>query len=125
MGCAIALAFVVTYNLININITERVREIATIKVLGFYRKESHSYVFRESILLTIMGTIVGVPLGIWLHTFIMNAIKVDFVCFQVQISLLSFVLAVALTTLVTLVVNRILSAKIDQINMAESLKSVE
>ena len=125
VGCAIALAFVVTYNLININITERVREIATIKVLGFYRKESHSYVFRESILLTIMGTIVGVPLGIWLHTFIMNAIKVDFVCFQVQISLLSFVLAVALTTLVTLVVNRILSAKIDQINMAESLKSVE
>ena len=90
VACATALAFVVGYNLININITERIREIATIKVLGFYPKETHDYVFRETIILTLMGTVVGVPLGIWLHSFIMNVVKVDFVCFQVQIAPLSF-----------------------------------
>ena len=123
--CAAALAFVVGYNLININITERVREIATIKVLGFYKKETYSYVFREAILLTIMGTIVGVPLGIWLNRFIMSVVKVDFVRFQAQISPKSFALGVALTLLVTIVVDKMLGKKIDRINMAESLKSVE
>jgi len=125
VACATALAFVVGYNLININITERVREIATIKVLGFYRNETHAYVFRESILLTIMGTIVGVPLGIWLHRFVMSVVKVDFVCFQVQIAPLSFAIGIAITLLVTIIVDRLLSKKIDRINMAESLKSVE
>ena len=123
--CASALSFVVGYNLININITERIREIATIKVLGFYAKETHDYVFRESIILTLMGTIVGVPLGIWLHRFIMSAVKVDFVCFQVQIAPASFVIGIFVTILVTLIVNWMLGKKIDKINMAESLKSVE
>ena len=125
VGCAAALAFVVGYNLININITERIRELATVKVLGFYRKETHSYVFRESILLTVMGTIVGVPLGIWLHAFIMESVRVDFVCFQRQIAPLSYGIAVAVTLLVTLIVNWILGGKVDKIHMAESLKSVE
>lgn len=125
VACASALAFVVGYNLININITERVREIATIKVLGFYQKETHDYVFRESIILTLMGTVVGVPLGIWLHRFIMSVVKVDFVCFQVQISPMSFAIGIAVTILVTLIVNQLLGKKIDRINMAESLKSVE
>ena len=125
VGCAVALSFVVGYNLININITERAREIATIKVLGFYRSETHAYVFRESILLTILGSIAGIPLGIWLHRFIMTCVKTDFVCFQTRIAPLSYVLGIAITVLVTLAVNGILSPKIDQINMAESLKSVE
>ena len=125
VSCAIALSFVVGYNLININITERAREIATIKVLGFYRSETHSYVFRESILLTILGALAGIPLGIWLHRFIMNCVKTDFVCFQTRIAPLSYVLGVVITVLVTLAVNGILSSKIDKINMAESLKSVE
>lgn len=123
--CAAALAFVVGYNLININITERVREIATIKVLGFYKNETYSYVFREAVILTIMGTIVGVPLGIWLNRFIMSVVKVDFVRFQAQISPLSFIIGIAVTVLVTLIVNKMLGKKIDRINMAESLKSVE
>lgn len=125
VSCAIALSFVVGYNLININITERAREIATIKVLGFYRNETHSYVFRESILLTILGSIAGIPLGIWLHRFIMTCVKTDFVCFQIRISPLSYFLGILITILVTLAVNGILSAKIDKIDMAESLKSVE
>ena len=125
VGCAVALAFVVGYNLININITERVREIATIKVLGFYQNESHQYVFRESIILTVLGAIVGVPLGIWLHRFVMSVVKVDFVCFQVQISPMSFAIGIAITLLVAIVVDLLLGKKIDQINMAESLKSVE
>lgn len=123
--CAAALAFVVGYNLININITERAREIATLKVLGFYQKETHDYVFRETILLTLMGTVVGIPLGIWLHRYVMQAVKVDFVCFQIQISPLSYTLAISLTIVVTWIVDRILSKKIDAIHMADSLKSVE
>lgn len=125
VACAVALSFVVGYNLININITERVREIATIKVLGFYRKETYVYVFRESLILTVLGAVVGIPLGIWLHGFIMGSITVDFVSFQVRIAPLSFVIAVSVTILVTLLVNAMLSRKIDKINMAESLKSVE
>lgn len=125
VGCAVALSFVVGYNLININITERAREIATIKVLGFYRKETHDYVFRESIILTVLGSVVGIPLGIWLHRFIMSCVKTDFVCFQARIAPLSYFLGIAITVLVTLVVNGLLGKKIDRIDMAESLKSVE
>ena len=123
--CAGALAFVVGYNLININITERVREIATIKVLGFYQKETYTYVFREAIILTIMGTVVGVPLGIWLNRYIMSVVRVDFVRFQAQIAPLSFAIGIVVTVLVTVLVDKMLSKKIDRINMAESLKSVE
>ena len=80
---------------------------------------------RESIILTILGTFVGVPLGIWFHGFIMSVVKVDFVCFQTQISPLSYAIGIAITLLTTLIVDKMLSKKIDRINMAESLKSVE
>ena len=125
VGCALALSFVVSYNLVNINITERVREIATIKVLGFYRWETYSYVFREGLILTGLGCVVGVPLGIWLHRFVMDRIQVDMVSFRVRIDPWSFVLALALTLVITLVTDALLVRKIDRIHMAESLKSVE
>ncbi len=125
VGCALALSFVVTYNLININITERKREIATIKVLGFYQAETYSYVFREGLVLTALGTCVGVPLGIWLHGFVMEQIQVDFVTFAIYIAPWSYFAAVVLTFVITMVVDRMLRGKIDKIDMAESLKSVE
>ena len=123
--CAAALSFVVSYNLCNINITERVREIATIKVLGFYPRETHAYVFRESLVLTVMGTMVGIPLGIWFHGFVLAQVQVDMVSFRARITLLSFALAVVITFAIIGMVNLMLRGKIDRIHMAESLKSVE
>ena len=125
VACALALSFVVSYNLININITERVREIATIKVLGFYRGETYSYVFREALVLTVMGCIAGIPMGIWLHRFVMERVQVDMVSFRVRIEPGSYALALGLTLLIALVVDAMLIRKIDRIHMAESLKSVE
>ncbi|HIR09448.1 MAG TPA: ABC transporter permease [Candidatus Avoscillospira stercoripullorum] len=125
VACALALSFVVSYNLININITERAREIATIKVLGFYRWETYSYVFREALVLTGLGCVVGIPMGIWLHRFVMDRVQVDMVSFQVRISPWSYLLALLLTLLLTFVVDALLIRKIDRIHMAESLKSVE
>ena len=115
----------VSYNLININITERAREIATIKVLGFYRWETYSYVFREALVLTGLGCVVGIPMGIWLHRFVMDRVQVDMVSFRVRISPWSYLLALLLTLLLTFVVDALLIRKIDRIHMAESLKSVE
>ena len=123
--CACMLAFVVLYNLSNINITERAREIATIKVLGFTRRETTSYVFRENVVLTMMGALVGLPAGVALHRFVMDQIQLDSVSFRVRILPVSFGYAVGITFVLTLVVNAVLSRKIDRINMAESLKSVE
>ena len=125
VACAVALSFVVSYNLCNINITERVREIATIKVLGFYPKETHDYVFRESVVLTLMGTMVGIPLGIWFHGFVLKQVQVDMVSFRARISGLSFALAVVITFAIIAAVSLMLRGKIDKIHMAESLKSVE
>ncbi|MDO4354940.1 MAG: FtsX-like permease family protein [Clostridia bacterium] len=122
---ACMLAFVVLYNLSNINITERAREIATIKVLGFTRRETASYVFRENIVLTLMGALAGLPAGVALHRFVMEQIQLDSVSFQVRILPVSFGYAVGITFLLTLVVNLVLRRKIQKINMAESLKSVE
>ncbi len=125
IACAGALAFVVLFNLSNINITERVREIATIKVLGFYPNEVNTYVFRENNVLTALGAAAGLPLGILLHSFIMSQLKIDFVNFRAIILPLSFVYAPALTFVFTLAVDLFLRRKLDRINMAESLKSVE
>jgi len=125
VACAVALSLVVSYNLCNINITERQREIATIKVLGFYPKETYSYVFRETIALTAMGVVVGIPLGIWLHGFVLGQVQVDMVSFHSQISLLSYALAVMITFVSIILVEMLLRGKINQIHMAESLKSVE
>ena len=125
VGCAVALSLVVSYNLCNINITERQREIATIKVLGFYPKETYAYVFRETIVLTAMGVVVGIPLGIWLHRFVLNQVQVDMVTFHVRIAPLSFLLAAVVTFVTIVLVEMLLRGKINQIHMAESLKSVE
>ena len=125
LACAMALALVVIYNLNNINITERTREIATLKVLGFYPNETYSYVYRENIVITAIGILVGLGLGKILHTFIMNQLQVDFVSFKQQVFPLSYFIAIIVTFLLTIIVNRILRGKIDNINMAESLKFVE
>ena len=125
VACAAALAFIVLFNLGNINISERVREIATIKVLGFHARESGAYVFRENIILAIMGIICGLPLGLALHTFVMSQIKVDLVSFKYVIRPISYIVTVILVLLFTTVTDLIMRKKIASIDMAESLKSVE
>ena len=125
IACAAMLAFVVIYNLNNINITERIREIATIKVLGFYKEETNSYVFRENIILTLIGSLVGLVIGHYLHAFIMNQIQLDTVAFDVHVTPFSFGLSVVLTLLFNQLVNFFMSKKLERIDMAESLKSVE
>lgn len=122
---AAGLAFVVIYNLTNINITERLREIATIKVLGFFRRETSAYVLRENLALTAIGTVIGLGLGILLHKFVMAQIVVDLVSFRTKILPMSFVLSAALTFIFNFIVNLFMEIKLERINMAESLKSVD
>lgn len=123
--CAGALAFIVLYNLNNINITERVREIATIKVLGFYPKETASYVFRENMVLTAIGCGLGLILGKWFHRFVMGEIQIDMVSFNVQINAVSYLFSVLLTMGFAWIVNCMMTGKLECINMAESLKSID
>lgn len=123
--CAAGLAFIVLYNLTNINITERIREIATVKVLGFFHRETETYVFRENMILTAIGSLVGLGLGVLLHGFVMEQIKVDMVSFATIIRPLSYVYSVVLTFVFYFLVNRVMAVKLEQINMAESLKSVD
>ncbi len=123
--CAAALAFIVLFNLGNINISERVREIATLKVLGFYPREAGAYVFRESMVLSIMGIVAGIPLGILLHRFVMLQIKIDMVSPEIKILPLSYLYSVLLVLAFTVCVDVIMRRKINRINMAESLKSIE
>ena len=125
IGCAGALAFVVLYNLNNINITERIREIATIKVLGFYKKETASYVFRENMALTAVGCAVGLILGRLLHMYVMSRINVDMISFDEKVKGISYLLSILLTFFFNWTVNRMMSGKLEKINMAESLKSVD
>lgn len=125
IACAGALGFVVIYNLNNINITERSREIATLKVLGFYQDETGAYIFRETITLTLIGGILGLFMGKLLHIFIMNEIKVEMVSFKQQILGISYIISLLATFIITFLVNWMLRKKINRINMAESLKSVE
>lgn len=125
LASAGALAFVVLFNLGNINISERVREIATIKVLGFHAGETGAYVFRENVLLSLMGIAAGLPLGILLHAFVMEQIKVDMVSFKYVIAPVSYLLTVLLVLLFTVVTDIIMRRKIARIDMAESLKSIE
>lgn len=125
IGCAAALAFIVLFNLGNINISERVREIATLKVLGFYPRETGAYVFRENAVLSMMGIIVGLPLGILLHRFVMQQIQIDMISFDIRVKPISFVLSVIAVLGFTVCVDLIMRKKINRINMAESLKSIE
>ena len=123
--CAAALAFIVIYNLTNINIEERIREIATIKVLGFRKREVSAYVMREIVVLTAFGAVIGLPAGKLLHTFVMSCINVDQVTFQNKITPLSYILSLALTFVFALTVNIFMSKRLDKIDMATSLKSIE
>ena len=125
VACAGALAFIVLYNLTNINITERIREIATIKVLGFYSVETAQYVFRENILLTAIAAVVGMPLGKALHAFVMSQVTVDMLAFDMYIRPISYVIGVIITFLFAFLVNLVMQKKLSKISMTESLKSIE
>lgn len=119
------LAFVVLYNLNNINITERKRELATIKVLGFYDMEVAAYVYRENVVLTLVGAIGGVGLGMLLHRFIIQTVEVDAVMFGRDIHPSSYIYSIALTFVFSAIVNWVMYFKLKRIDMVESLKSVE
>ena len=123
--CAALLGAIVLYNLTNINITERIREIATIKVLGFNSKETSAYVFKENILLSVLGAGVGLIGGKILLEVVMTYVKIDMVWFQTRVSVVSYVLSVVLTMLTAVAVDFIFHYKLEKINMAEALKSVE
>lgn len=123
--CAGALSFIVLYNLTNVNISERIREIATIKVLGFYDKEVSAYIFRENILLTVIGAIGGLFLGIAFHKFIMVTVEMDYVMFGRNIDVKSFIMAAILTIIFSLLVNCAMYYKLKKVEMVESLKSVD
>ena len=123
--CAASLAFVVLYNLSNINIAERVKEIATIKVLGFYDPEVYAYVNRESIALTLIGTLLGLAGGIALHSFVITTVEVDAVMFGRQIYAKSFVYAIVLTLLFSALVNLVMQRLLKRISMVESMKAPE
>jgi putative ABC transport system permease protein len=119
------LAFIVLYNLTNINITERQKEIATIKVLGFYDKEVSAYVYRETIILSIIGTLIGLVFGIFLHAFVVKVAEVDATMFGRDIYPLSYVFSVFLTMLFSILVNIVTNKKLRKINMVESMKANE
>ena len=119
------LAFVVLYNLNNINITERQRELATLKVLGFYDGEVSQYVLRENVILTILGIGFGAVFGILLHRYVITTVEVDAVMFGRNIKMLSFVYSGILTSVFSIVVNGVMHFKLKTIDMVESLKSVE
>ena len=123
--CAGLLAVTVLYNLTNINITERLREIATIKVLGFRAWESAAYVFKENMLLSAMGACIGLLGGLGLLEFVMSKVRIDMVWFEVRIMPMSYVWAIVLTMLSACFVDFVLYFKLGKINMAEALKSVE
>lgn len=123
--CAGFLAFIVLYNLTNINITERIREIATIKVLGFYKNETVSYIFRENLILTAIGAVAGLGVGKIFHAFVMSQVQVDQVSFKVQVLPQSYVYSLLLTFVFAVIVAVFMSKKLDHVSMTESLKSVD
>lgn len=122
---AACLAFVVLYNLSNVNISERKREIATIKVLGFTRKEVGAYINRETILLTILGSLIGLGIGIGLHHLIMNLAEMDDIMFGRTINSISYVISFVMTIGFNAIINLCMHKKLNNIQMVESLKAVE
>ena len=123
--CAAALAFVVLYNLTNINITERMRELATLKVLGFYDGELSAYIYRENVILTVFGVAMGMVMGKLLHQWLILTVEIDMLMFGRQLSLISYAYAVVLTVLFSLLVNLAAHRKLKKLDMVESLKTVE
>ena len=122
---AAALAFIVLYNLTNINVSERVREIATLKVLGFRRGEVYAYIFREILILALIGDVAGLALGTWLEGFVVVTAEVDLVMFGRQIHPASYAYAFALTLVFAGLVMLAMRRKLDRVSMVESLKSVD
>jgi putative ABC transport system permease protein len=122
---AITLAFVVLYNLNNININERIKELATLKVLGFYDDEVSAYIYRENVILTFFGIVIGLFAGIFLNLAIVSVIDIDTVTFSTDLKWWSFLLAAFCTILFAVIVNVMMHKKLKKISMVESLKSVE
>ena len=120
-----ALAFVVLINLSQVNISERIREIATLKVLGFHNVEVDSYIFKEIFLLSLAGALLGMPLGVVEHHFIMNVINMEMIMFGMQVKPLSFIWAFAVTVGFTVIVLLMMIRPLKRVQMVESLKSVE
>ena len=125
IGCALMLSFIVLFNLNSINIEERKRELATIKVLGFYDKETSSYIFRENIILSILGIIVGLGAGMIMLELIMKSAEVETILLSRKINILSFVYSAIITLVCTLITNSFMKKNINKIDMIDSLKSVE
>jgi len=123
--CAGILAVIVLYNLTNININERIREIATIKVLGFTSGETAQYVFKENLVLTVFGTLFGIPLGKLLLRFVLSQIKIEMIWIRPILETPSLLISVALTLVFAVAVDFIFYFHLEKINMAEALKSVE
>ncbi len=125
ISAAGALAFVVLLNLSSINITERLRELATLKVLGFREKELRDYVFRENLVLTFIGMALGVLVGKWFHSYLITTVEVDLVMFGRSAHLSSYLISVAMTLAFAFIVNLVGSRRLRKIDMVESLKTVE
>ena len=123
--CSGGLAFITLYNLTNINIMERSREVATVKVLGFTPAETGAYILRENLLLSVLGALLGLLLGKVLHAFIMNLVDLEAVTYQIRVNLLSYLISFAVTLLFSLGTNLVMRRKLEKVDMAESLKSVE
>jgi putative ABC transport system permease protein len=119
------LAFVVLYNLTNINIQERKTEIATIKVLGFYPKEVYDYVFRENIFIAVIGSILGILFGYLLHGYLIRVVEIDLTHFIHSAGVMSYIYAVIITMVFTYLINFYMRRVLRKIDMVESLKSIE
>jgi putative ABC transport system permease protein len=122
---AVLLAVVILYNLTNINVSERIRELSTIKVLGFYDKEVTLYIYRETILLTAIGIVVGFGLGEWLHQFILTSVPPNDAMFNPALSSISFIVPTVIIVIVTTILGFIINRRLKNVDMLEALKSVD
>jgi putative ABC transport system permease protein len=122
---AALLAIIVLYSLANINVIERTRELATIDVLGFYRREIYAYILHENILLTVIGILFGIPVGLLFHAYIISAVEGNDVMFAQMMNPLSIVIAGAFTLVAMLVVNILMRPTINRIDPALALKSIQ
>ena len=120
-----ALAFIVIFNLTNINIAERRREIATVRVLGFYPRETESYVLRENLVLSVIASVLGLPLGTLFHTVVMSMVRIDLITFNCTVTPISYLFAFLFSLLFAVIVNGMMKRQVAKVNMAESLKAVE
>lgn len=121
--CAVGLAVIVLFNMANVIICERKKELATLKVLGFFNKETRAYIFREVNILAVIGILVGIPIGIWLHRFVVHTAEVEDIMFNRELTWLSYPFAAVVTLVTVFIINRLMKREIDRINMVESMKA--